>query len=73
MRDMIDENCCRCQKPIDESGLPTSEALTNEDGEVIGVICEDCITPEEQQTIDEEDMFFTAALEQFINDGMIEE
>jgi hypothetical protein len=37
--------------------LPSDwEVLTDDDGEVVGVVCEQCITPEEQQAMDVEMM-----------------
>lgn len=49
--------CARCQRPnpeAPEGGLPNEwEVLEDDRGEVIGVICEGCITGEQQQAIDE--------------------
>lgn len=53
----INSHCARCLRPNPDpmdGSLPTDwEALVDEDGEVVGVICEDCITPDEQQAMDE--------------------
>jgi hypothetical protein len=55
-----EEICTRCGRPNPEradGGLPNDwEVLTDADGKVLGVICEDCVTPEEQQAMDEADM-----------------
>lgn len=55
-----EEICTRCGRPNPESadgGLPNEwEALTDADGKVLGVICEDCVTPEEQQALDDDAM-----------------
>ena len=48
------EKCVRCGKNIDH-GDNEWEAFTLPDGDVV-VVCDDCITPEEQQAIDESDM-----------------
>jgi hypothetical protein len=61
MEDLPDEShCARCRRPnpdAEDGGMPDYwEVLVDGDGEVVGVICEDCITPEEQQATDE-DMF----------------
>lgn len=52
MNSPIDSHCARCLQPVDPDGNDW-EAL-GEDGSL--VVCEDCITPEEQQTMDEADM-----------------
>lgn len=57
-----DNECCaRCQRPApdeDDQSLVALEweTLVNSDGDVTGVVCPDCITPEEQQATDEADM-----------------
>jgi hypothetical protein len=54
------EKCYRCSRPNPEAidgGLPDEwEVVTDGGGEVVGVICEECITPAEQQAMDEADM-----------------
>jgi hypothetical protein len=63
----IDEShCARCLRvpgpkdfdyqPGDDTPPVSWEVLSGSDGEVIGVMCPDCITPEEQQAIDEDAM-----------------
>jgi hypothetical protein len=51
----------RCHRPAPDEDDRSIEALewtplADADGEVLGVICGDCITPEEQQSMDELDM-----------------
>jgi hypothetical protein len=56
---LSDSDCVRCGKRWPGDGHPDAldwEALVDGDGEVIGQICEDCITPDERQAIDHEDM-----------------
>jgi hypothetical protein len=49
----IESRCARCLRPVPGDVLPTSwEAVTADDGEVL-VICEGCVTGEEQQAMDE--------------------
>ncbi len=63
----IDEShCARCLRipgpqdlgyePDDDTPPVDCEVLTDPYGEAVGVICPDCITPEEQQAIDEDTM-----------------
>jgi hypothetical protein len=52
-----ESQCLRCHRPNPDPEPPTDwEAITDADGRVLGVICEDCITPEEQQAMDEQMM-----------------
>ena len=59
--DDIDERCARCSRPgSPESDVPANDSLywevfTRGDEESFWV-CPDCITPEEQQATDEDDM-----------------
>lgn len=55
--------CLRVPRPGDLGYRPGEdtppldwEVLTDSAGEVTGVICPDCITPEEQQAVDEDTM-----------------
>jgi hypothetical protein len=56
----IESHCARCLLPNpdgEEGSVPIDwEVVTNSDGECVGVICEDCITPAKQQAMDELDM-----------------
>jgi hypothetical protein len=49
---------CLCANPADDlDDLPTDwEVLTDTSGEVIGVVCPDCLTAAEQQALDEDAM-----------------
>jgi hypothetical protein len=55
-----DTNCARCEREnpdpeADEGSMPVDwEVLTGADGEVTGIVCEDCITAGEQQAMDDE-------------------
>ena len=52
----VDESrCYRCKRPTPE-GLPPSdwEPHVDDDGEVLGVICPDCLTDEEQGAIEDD-------------------
>jgi uncharacterized metal-binding protein YceD (DUF177 family) len=66
MTDPLDAYCARCLRPNpdpEDGGLPIDwEVLVDADGEVLGVICEDCITPEEQQATDAADMALDAEI-----------
>jgi hypothetical protein len=58
---MFDEShCARCLRanPAEDlDDLPTDwEVLTDTSGEVIGVVCADCLTVGEQQALDEDAM-----------------
>jgi hypothetical protein len=53
----IESHCARCLRPNPDAdeGMPNDwEVLVEAVG--VSVICEDCITPEEQQAMDEADM-----------------
>jgi hypothetical protein len=55
--------CLRPNPDPEDGGLPIDwEVLVDADGEVLGVICEDCITPEEQQATDAADMALDAEI-----------
>jgi hypothetical protein len=53
----IGSHCARCLRanpdpdPVGDS-LPWDWEYLNADGEPVGVVCPDCITPEEQQAMD---------------------
>jgi hypothetical protein len=64
---IMSKHCARCLKLLPE-GDTDWEVLTDADGEVVGVICEDCITPEEQQATDEDEM---AVGEQMYYEGRV--
>jgi hypothetical protein len=58
----IESHCARCLRQAPDLKNDRNldalewEPLVNADGDVLGVICPDCITPEEQQAMDEDDM-----------------
>jgi hypothetical protein len=63
----IDEShCARCLRvpgpqdvgyqPGDDTPPADWEVLTDSDGEVIGVVCPECLTPAERQALDEDAM-----------------
>ncbi len=57
----IESHCIRCLRPApdeDDRSIEALEweALTDDGGQVVGVLCPECITPEEQQAMDEEEM-----------------
>jgi hypothetical protein len=54
----IESHCARCLRPAppeDDQSFTDWEALAYDADEVLGVVCPDCITPEEQQAMDEAD------------------
>jgi hypothetical protein len=56
----IESHCARCLRPnpdLRDGSVPTSWEPLVTGGECVGVICEDCITPEERQAMDEVDMY----------------
>jgi hypothetical protein len=56
--ELNDRHCARCERPNPEpaGSLPLEwEVLTDQSGE-LGVICDGCITPGEQQAIDQDMM-----------------
>jgi hypothetical protein len=69
----IDEShCARCLRvpeqhelsyPGDDLPPADWEVLTDPDDQVIGVACPDCLTPEEQQEIDDDATEMTEAAE----------
>ena len=58
----IESHCARCLRPAPDP-LPTEwEAFPADDGQVL-VICEDCVTDEERQAMDEEIMSLSDPVE----------
>ena len=67
----IESHCTRCLRPApadDDRSIEALEweSLVNDDHEMIGTVCPDCITPEEQQAMDDDTMMVTARDEQIL-------
>lgn len=62
---LLESHCarCLCLNPAGEDDFPNDWNVLTVDGECVGLICEDCITPGEQQAMDEDDAAMTAQLE----------
>ena len=55
MTEPIESHCARCLRPAPDDPSVEWEVVIADDGEVL-VICEDCVTGEARQAMDEEDM-----------------
>jgi hypothetical protein len=57
-------SCLRPNPEGDDGGLPSEwEVVADADGIPVAIVCEDCITPEEQQAMDDADMGFIEEVE----------
>jgi hypothetical protein len=62
----IESHCARCLKPVPDMHsrefVLCWEAVVDADGNAVGLVCEDCISPEERQALAESEMELDARL-----------